>query len=60
MKNQIAMIDQLLEKPCYIIDFLPERVIPNSKGNFLMMYLYYGGIGLTVLHRSRSITQSTR
>ena len=34
MENNNEIIDQLLEKKCYIIDFLPERVPENSNGQF--------------------------
>lgn len=34
MENNNEIIDQLLEKKCYIIDFLPKRVPENSNGQF--------------------------
>lgn len=34
MDQWTRQMDMLLEKPCYVIDFLPERVPPGSKGQF--------------------------
>lgn len=34
MENGMKKIDALLEKPCYIIDFLPEQVEPDNGGQF--------------------------
>ncbi len=34
MVNGIEKIDALLEKPCYIMDFLPEQVEPDNGGQF--------------------------
>lgn len=34
MENGKKKIDALLEKPCYIIDFLPEQVEPDNGGQF--------------------------
>ena len=33
-------IDALLKKPCYIMDFLPERVAPDSGGQFFDVEYY--------------------
>lgn len=40
MKNQTDIIDELIEKPCYIIDFLPERVLPSANGQFFDVEYY--------------------
>lgn len=40
MKNQTDIIDELLEKPCYIIDFLPERVLSCANGQFFDVEYY--------------------
>ncbi len=40
MENDIEIIDRLLEKDCYIIDFLPETVSKNSKGQFFDVEYY--------------------
>ena len=34
MDKEIEKIDQLLEKACYIIDFLPQTISKSSKGQF--------------------------
>lgn len=34
------MIDELLEKECYIIDYLPETVAPNAEGQFWNVEYY--------------------
>lgn len=33
-------IDTLLEKPCYIMDFLPEQVKPDNGGQFFDVEYY--------------------
>lgn len=33
-------VDELLEKTCYVIDFLPRRVAPNEKGHFFDVEYY--------------------
>lgn len=40
MENGIEKIDTLLEKPCYIMDFLPERVKPDNGGQFFDVEYY--------------------
>lgn len=40
MKNQTDIVDELLEKPCYIIDFLPQRVLPSANGQFSAVEYY--------------------
>lgn len=32
--EQMAKIDELLEKTCYVIDFIPEQVKPDAGGQF--------------------------
>ena len=34
------LVDQLLEKPCYIIDFLPQKVNENCNGQFFEVENY--------------------
>ena len=34
MENNTEIINRLLEKDCYIVDFLPETVSKESKGQF--------------------------
>lgn len=34
MEDMFRKIDYLLEKPCYVIDFLPQRVPKTDKGHF--------------------------
>lgn len=34
------LVDQLLEKPCYIIDFLPQKVKENCNGQFFEVENY--------------------
>lgn len=41
MKSETDNIDRLLEKPCYIIDFLPERVKQDSHGQFFDVESYF-------------------
>ena len=40
MENNTEIIDRLLEKDCYIIDFLPETVSKKSKGQFFDVEYY--------------------
>ena len=40
MQGRIATIDELLEKDCYIIDFLPETVSKDSNGQFFDVEYY--------------------
>ena len=40
MENGMKKIDALLEKPCYIIDFLPEQVKPDNGGQFFEVEYY--------------------
>ena len=40
MNNITDNIDQLLEKPCYVIDFLPERVPEESDGQYFDVDYY--------------------
>ncbi len=40
MDKGTEKIDALLEKPCYIIDFLPEQVEPNNGGQFFDVEYY--------------------
>ena len=37
MEDMFKKIDELLEKPLYVIDFLPQRVPKTSNGNILML-----------------------
>lgn len=41
MEQYTEMIDFLLNKDCYIIDFLPQTVTPNSNGHFFDVEYYY-------------------
>ena len=41
MQGRIATIDELLEKDCYIIDFLPETVSKDSNGQFFDVEDYW-------------------
>lgn len=41
MEQTVSKIEELLEKPCYVIDFLPEQVKPSSRGQFLMWNVIY-------------------
>lgn len=38
--EQTSRIDELLEKPCYVIDFLPEQVRPDVGGQFFDVEYY--------------------
>lgn len=40
MEKAIEKIDALLKKPCYIMDFLPERVEPDNGGQFFDVEYY--------------------
>lgn len=40
MENNTKIIDRLLEKDCYIIDFLPETVPKGSNGQFFNVEYY--------------------
>ena len=39
-EEQLDKMDELLEKNCYVIDFLPEQVKPNTKGQFFDVEYY--------------------
>ena len=39
--DELRKIDELLEKKCCIIDFLPERVPGNGKGQFFDVEYYF-------------------
>lgn len=41
--EQTNRIDELLEKPCYVIDFLPEQVKPDAGGQFFDVEYYLLG-----------------
>lgn len=36
-----SLIEELLEKPCWVIDFLPEQVPENSAGRFFAVEQFY-------------------
>lgn len=38
--EQTKIIDELLEKTCYVIDFLPEQVKPDARGQFFDVEYY--------------------
>lgn len=38
--EQTSRIDELLEKPCYVIDFLPDQVRPDAGGQFFDVEYY--------------------
>ncbi|MCM1064695.1 MAG: hypothetical protein NC420_09545 [Eubacterium sp.] len=40
MDRTLETIDRLLEQPCYVIDFLPEKVPKNSDGQFFEVESY--------------------
>ena len=40
MENMFKKIDELLEKPYYVIDFLPQRVPKNNSGHFFDVEYY--------------------
>ncbi len=40
MENMSPKIDELLAKPCYVIDFLPQRVSEISRGHFFDVEYY--------------------
>ena len=40
MEDVFRKIDELLEKPCYVIDFLPQRVPNTSSGHFFDIEYY--------------------
>lgn len=40
MENAIEIVDKLLEKECYVVNFLPETVPPNCNGQFLDVEYY--------------------
>ena len=40
MENYMEITDRLLEKDCYLIDFLPETVSQNAKGQFFDVEYY--------------------
>lgn len=40
MENSIETVDELLEKECYIIDWLPETVSKNTAAQFLDVEYY--------------------
>ena len=37
-RDQVNIIDKLLESPCYIMDFLPKQVPMNCSGQFRSVY----------------------
>ena len=43
MEKGMEKIDTLLEKPCYIIDFLPERVEPDNGAQYFDVEHYLLG-----------------
>lgn len=40
MQDMLRKIDELLEKPCYVIDFLPQRVPNDSSGHYFDVEYY--------------------
>ena len=40
MENNTEIIDRLLEKDCYIVDFLPETVFKDANGQFFDVEYY--------------------
>ena len=38
MENRI---DELFDKPCYVMDFLPQKVSEADNGHFLMLNITY-------------------
>jgi len=40
VEQTVSKIEELLEKPCYVIDFLPEQVKPSSRGQFFDVECY--------------------
>ena len=40
MEQTVSKIEELLEKPCYVINFLPEQVKPSSRGQFFDVECY--------------------
>lgn len=40
MGNELNDIDELLETPCYVIDYLPQVVPENSRGDFFDVESY--------------------
>ena len=40
MEQTVNKIEELLEKLCYVIDFLPEQVKPSSRGQFFDVKCY--------------------
>lgn len=41
-------IDALLNKPCYVIDFLPQKVSKTSNGHFFDVEYYL--LNLSLIH----------
>ena len=41
MEQTVNKIEELLEKLCYVIDFLPEQVNQVQEDNFLMLNVIY-------------------
>ncbi len=41
MSEKDKIVEELLKKPCYVIDILPERVPADSKGQFLAVEHYF-------------------
>ena len=41
MKNQTQIVDKLLKKNCYLIDFLPKKVSKNAKGSFFTVESHF-------------------
>lgn len=40
MEQTVSKIEELLENPCYVIDFLPEQLKPSSRGQFFDVKCY--------------------
>lgn len=55
MNNITDNIDQLLEKTCYVIDFLPERVPEDSDGQYFDVDYYLLNSSRYVILKDRSV-----
>ena len=53
MQDYTQLIDELLKKECYIIDYLPETVAPNAEGQFWDVEYYLLNSGRTAWIRDR-------
>lgn len=40
LESMNSRIEELLEKPFYVIDFLPEQVKPDARGQFFDVECY--------------------